>query len=155
MKDRNKLWSLGLATVLLMAGGCTPKASEETTAVEGPHLEKRGGVTQLIVEGKPWLALGCELGNSTSSSRKYLAPYWEKLKDSGVNTVPDSGWGAIVFGDREDGNQGRPRGAGTRPKVALDLSKVFRTYPKSLDGLPTGCGLFLDSALLSLAFLSL
>ena len=87
MKDRNKLWSLGLATVLLMAGGCTPKASEETTEVEGPHLEKRGDVTQLIVEGKPWLALGCELGNSTSSSRNYLAPYWEKLKDSGVNTV--------------------------------------------------------------------
>ena len=39
-------------------------------------------------------------------------------------------------------------------KVALDLSRVFRTFPKSLDGLPTGCGLFLDSPLLSLAFLS-
>lgn len=72
-----------------------------------------------------------------------------------VSLLADSGWGAIVFGDREDGNQGRPQGVGTRPKVALDLSKAFRTYPKSLDGLPTGCGLFLDSALLSLAFPSL
>lgn len=41
---------------------------------ETPHLEKRGGVTQLIVQGQPWLVLGCELGNSTSSSRAYLAP---------------------------------------------------------------------------------
>ncbi|MBQ6031796.1 MAG: DUF5597 domain-containing protein [Prevotella sp.] len=44
-------------------------------------------MTQLIVEGRPWLVLGCELGNSTSSSREYLAPYWQQLKESGVNTV--------------------------------------------------------------------
>lgn len=54
---------------------------------EQPHLEKRGPVTQLIVQGKPWLALACELGNSTSSNREYLAPYWQQLKDCGVNTV--------------------------------------------------------------------
>ena len=71
-----------------------------------------------------------------------------------MSLLADSGWGAIVAGDGEDGNQGRPQGAGTGPKVALDLSRVFRTFPKSLDGLPTGCGLFLDSPLLSLAFLS-
>ena len=55
--------------------------------MQSPHLEKRGDVTQLIVEGRPWLVLGCELGNSTSSSREYLAPYWQQLKESGVNTV--------------------------------------------------------------------
>ena len=44
-------------------------------------------MTQLIVQGQPWLVLGCELGNSTSSSRAYLAPHWQRLKDSGVNTV--------------------------------------------------------------------
>ncbi len=73
--------------MVLMICGCNPKTAEKAVDVQGPHLEKRGDVTQLIVEERPWLALACELGNSTSSSREYLAPYWEKLKDAGVNTV--------------------------------------------------------------------
>lgn len=81
----NKTLAL-LLTAALMVGSCSQK-KEENTAVAPPHLEKRGNVTQLIVQGKPWLVLGCELGNSTSSSRDYLAPFWEQLKQSGVNTV--------------------------------------------------------------------
>lgn len=65
---------------------CTPQAAGPT-AVEPPHLEQRGGVTQLIVAGQPWLVLGCELGNSTASSRAYMEQVWPKLKASGVNTV--------------------------------------------------------------------
>ena len=75
-----------LLAMMLMVSSCKHETSKNTAA-EAPHLEKRGSVTQLIVEGKPWLILGCELGNSTSSSREYLAPYWQKLKESGVNTV--------------------------------------------------------------------
>ena len=56
-------------------------------AAPAPHLEKRGNVSQLIVQGEPWLALACELGNSSSSSKEYMAPYWAKLKESGINTV--------------------------------------------------------------------
>ena len=80
---------LFLFSALLMIYSCTPGATKKSDAAtqEAPHLEKRGNVTQLIVEGRPWLALGCELGNSSSSSREYMAPYWEKLKASGVNTV--------------------------------------------------------------------
>lgn len=66
---------------------CSCKRNSESSVMQSPHLEKRGDVTQLIVEGRPWLVLGCELGNSTSSSREYLAPYWQQLKESGVNTV--------------------------------------------------------------------
>ncbi len=77
---------LGLLTIALILVGCTQKTDSDNI-VASPHLEKQGHVTQLIVEGKPWLILGCELGNSTSSSRAYLAPYWQKLKDCGVNTV--------------------------------------------------------------------
>jgi len=75
-----------LLTTTLIVGSCTQKV-ENNIETEPPHLEKRGNVTQLIVNGQPWLALACELGNSTSSSREYLAPYWEQLKKSGVNTV--------------------------------------------------------------------
>ena len=78
---------LSFLGIVVMLCGCSPKATEKTVDEQGPHLEKRGNVTQLIVEGRPWLALGCELGNSSSSSREYMAPYWEKLRESGVNTV--------------------------------------------------------------------
>ena len=77
---------LAILAIIIMVSGCQ-KNKENNSSVAPPHLEKRGNVTQLIVEGKPWLVLGCELGNSTSSSREYLAPYWQKLKESGVNTV--------------------------------------------------------------------
>jgi hypothetical protein len=52
-----------------------------------PSLEKRGNATQLIVDGKPFLVLGGELHNSSSSSREYMKEYWPKLKESGMNTV--------------------------------------------------------------------
>ncbi len=76
----------GLLALTAMVCSCTQQAEVATTTTP-PHLEKRGSVTQLIVQGQPWLVLGCELGNSTASSRQYLAPYWEQLKESGVNTV--------------------------------------------------------------------
>ncbi|MCR4582935.1 MAG: beta-galactosidase, partial [Prevotella sp.] len=75
-----------LLAAALTAGSCTQK-TEESATIAPPHLEKRGSVTQLIVQGQPWLVLGCELGNSTSSCRDYLTPYWPQLKESGVNTV--------------------------------------------------------------------
>ncbi|MBO9624006.1 MAG: DUF5597 domain-containing protein [Sphingomonas sp.] len=42
---------------------------------------------QLLVEGKPFLVLGGELGNSSASSREWLGPYWQKLKAMHLNTV--------------------------------------------------------------------
>ena len=52
-----------------------------------PSLEKRGNATQLIVDGKPFLVLGGELHNSSSTSREYMKNYWPLLKASGMNTV--------------------------------------------------------------------
>ncbi len=75
-----------LLIATLMIVSCTQKV-DNNNVVAPPHLEKRGNVTQLIVQGQPWLVLGCELGNSTSSSRAYMAPYWQQLKESGVNTI--------------------------------------------------------------------
>ena len=73
--------------VLMAICGCHQNNSANKELPAAPHLERRGDVTQLIVKGEPWLVLGCELGNSTSSSREYLAPYWQQLKEAGVNTV--------------------------------------------------------------------
>lgn len=52
-----------------------------------PRLEKRGAVTQLIVDEKPFLILGGELHNSSSSNLEYLEPVWQQLKDMHLNTV--------------------------------------------------------------------
>jgi len=52
-----------------------------------PHLQKSGRVTQLTVEGKPFLILGGELENSSSSSLAYMEPIWPKLAELNLNTV--------------------------------------------------------------------
>ena len=69
---------------------------------QAPRLEKRGNTTQLIVDGRPYLVLGCELGNSSSSSRSYMAPYWDRLGQSGVNTVL-----AVVSWEQIEPEEGR------------------------------------------------
>lgn len=52
-----------------------------------PHLFKQGKTTQLIVDDKPFLILGGELGNSSFTSMEYMAPIWPKLKTMNLNTV--------------------------------------------------------------------
>lgn len=52
-----------------------------------PHLKKQGSATQLIVEGKPMLVRGGELGNSTASNLQYLGQYWDKFKALNLNTI--------------------------------------------------------------------
>ena len=52
-----------------------------------PRLRRQGTATQLVVDGKPFLVLGGELGNSTSSSREYMKPVWPKLAALNLNTV--------------------------------------------------------------------
>src|SRR5262249_52091757 len=52
-----------------------------------PHFRKQGNATQLIVDGKPFLVLAGELGNSSSSSLEYMQPIWPKLARMNLNTV--------------------------------------------------------------------
>jgi hypothetical protein len=56
-------------------------------ATEAPHLLKQGTATQLIVDGKPFLALAGELANSSATSVEYMKPIWPKLAAAGLNTV--------------------------------------------------------------------
>lgn len=52
-----------------------------------PHLHKQGNATQLIVDGKPFLVIGGELHNSSSSSMEYMRPIWERMVALRLNTV--------------------------------------------------------------------
>src|SRR3954469_4014874 len=52
-----------------------------------PRLERQGDTQQLVVDGKPFLILGGELGNSSASSATYMAPHWPRLKAMHLNTV--------------------------------------------------------------------
>jgi len=52
-----------------------------------PYLLKKGTTMQLVVEEKPFLVLGGELGNSSASSLAYMQPVWDKLKALNLNTV--------------------------------------------------------------------
>ncbi len=52
-----------------------------------PHLEKHGMATRLVVDGKPFLILGGELLNSSSSSLDYMRPVWPRLAAIPLNTV--------------------------------------------------------------------
>ena len=52
-----------------------------------PHLKKIGNKTHLVVEKKPFIVLGGELGNSSFTSVEYMKPHWEKFKTMNLNTI--------------------------------------------------------------------
>lgn len=72
-----------------MAGAAFLSLASIATAADPslPHLERRGEVTQLIVDGKPFLALGGELYNNSASSLDYMKPIWPRLAAMRLNTV--------------------------------------------------------------------
>jgi len=85
MKNRSSLVLAFLIGLAISVGGA--QAPAPAPATEPPHLEKRGAVTQLIVDGKPFLALAGELHNSTTSNLNYLEPIWGRLAAEHLNTV--------------------------------------------------------------------
>ncbi len=50
-----------------------------------PRLQKQGSATQLIVDGKPFLALTGELGNNTATSLENMQTVWPKLVAGNLN----------------------------------------------------------------------
>ncbi len=50
-----------------------------------PHLRKQGSATQLMVDGKPFLALAGELGNNTATSVENMRTVWPKLVAGNLN----------------------------------------------------------------------
>ena len=66
---------------------CGAQASKPASVDGLPHLEKRGDATQLVVDGKPFLILGGELHNSSSSSVAYMKTAWPRMSAMHMNTV--------------------------------------------------------------------
>jgi beta-galactosidase GanA len=52
-----------------------------------PYLHKQGTATQLIVDDEPFLILGGETGNSSTSNLDYMKSQWPKLVKLHLNTV--------------------------------------------------------------------
>ena len=72
------------ACLLLVNFAATVRARQPAAP---PHLRRQGTATQLIVEGRPFLVRGGELGNSSSSSLEYMRPVWPKLAALELNTI--------------------------------------------------------------------
>lgn len=78
---------MAIATRARWVIGCSFLLSALAALAAAPHLEKQGTAMRLIVQGKPMLVLGGELGNSSASSATYMAPHWSRLKQMHLNTV--------------------------------------------------------------------
>ena len=74
-------------SVLLGAVVALAFAAHAQIAQEPPHLAKNGTATQLIVDGKPFLAVAGELGNNTATSVENMAPIWAKLRSGNLKHV--------------------------------------------------------------------
>lgn len=73
-----KKWILYIVVGFIMSGYASAQKSS---------LRKQGTATQLIVEGKPFLVLGGELGNSSAACIEDIERIFPKLQRMGLNTV--------------------------------------------------------------------
>jgi hypothetical protein len=91
MKTRNTLCCVFVCWLGLLAVPC--KAQSDSGI---PHLRKQGTATQLIVEGKPFVALAGELDEDASTSLDNLRWIWPTLVQMNLNTVlPVAYWGLV------------------------------------------------------------
>ncbi|MCD8293400.1 MAG: DUF5597 domain-containing protein [Prevotellaceae bacterium] len=58
-----------------------------TAGAQQSRLERQGTATRFVVDGKPFLVLGGELGNSSAACEEDIAQIFPKLERMGLNTV--------------------------------------------------------------------
>ena len=80
---------VSMILLFLLITGCGEEEAIQQTGTDQavPHLKKQGTATQLIVDGKPFLMLAGEVGNSTASDPDYIRPFWDKFQRINMNTV--------------------------------------------------------------------
>lgn len=79
----------GLLAVIacLLLCGATHGEPTAADASSVPHLRRQGTATQLMVDGRPFLVLGGELGNSAATTLESMEPVWPRLVKLNLNTV--------------------------------------------------------------------
>ena len=88
MRIRTVFWATLVCPLALVAGQGQSKPAPAAAATDIPHLRKQGTATQLIVDGKPFLALAGELSNSSATSVEYMKTVWPRLvAQTKLNTV--------------------------------------------------------------------
>jgi hypothetical protein len=87
MKLRTLLCAIFLCPLALVVGQGQSGPASAASASDIPHLQKNGGATQLIVDGKPYLALAGELNNDSATSLEYMEHVWPRLVQAKINTV--------------------------------------------------------------------
>jgi hypothetical protein len=87
MKFRTLFCSTFMCSLALVAGQSNSGSGSTTSAADIPHLQKQGTATQLIVDGKPFLALSGELLNNSATSLEYMKPVWPRLVEANLNSV--------------------------------------------------------------------
>jgi hypothetical protein len=125
-----------------------------------PRLEKRGAVTHLIVDGKPFIILGGQVNNPTAFPDR-MEQAWPKFKSLNANTIefpiyweqiePQegtfdfSGVDQIIRGLRSQGLRAVPLWFGTYKNGAMDYVPAWvkvdvKRFPRVLDygGRPIG-----------------
>ena len=87
MKLRTLFCCTLMCSLALAASQGQSRPASTASASDIPHLRKQGTATQLIVDGKPFLALAGELRNNSATSLEYMKPVWPKLVEAKLNTV--------------------------------------------------------------------
>jgi hypothetical protein len=87
MKLRALFCAVFACLLALVAAQGQNRPASTAAASDIPHLQKNGGATQLIVDGKPYLALAGELNNDSATSLEYMRHVWPRLVEAKINTV--------------------------------------------------------------------
>jgi len=74
-------------TVNLQAAAVENRPPVRVSIKDIPHLEKRDGMTKLIVDGRPFICLAGELSNTASSDREATKATIARLAQANYNTI--------------------------------------------------------------------
>ena len=78
-------WTSLFAVIIFVSSLTLTCAAQSANGI--PHLQKQGNATQLMVDGKPYLAMAGELSNNAATSLENMDTIWPKLVAGNLNTA--------------------------------------------------------------------
>ncbi len=76
-----------ISIALLFSGFISAQQNDLLSKTDIPHLSKQGNTLQLVVNGKPYLMLAGETGNSSASDLSYMNTIWPKIVAMHLNSL--------------------------------------------------------------------